>query len=104
MCEGRNTEPTYFRELRRSITNALVDLEIVSAAGVPYSLAERAVELAKGTKLARRRHGGGNSYEAHDQIWAVFDRDEHPRYEEAIALCTGTKSVLPVPTHASKCG
>lgn len=87
VCEGQNTEPAYFRDLQRSITNALVNLEIVPAAGVPYSLAERAVEILSGTKRARRRRGGSNSYEAHDQIWTVFDRDEHPRYEDAVALC-----------------
>ena len=30
-----------------------------------------------------------DSFEENDQVWAVFDRDEHPRFDEAIALCDG---------------
>ena len=28
-----------------------------------------------------------NSFEENDEIWVAFDRDDHPRFEEAIALC-----------------
>ena len=28
-----------------------------------------------------------NSFEKNDEIWVVFDRDDHPRFEEAIAFC-----------------
>jgi hypothetical protein len=28
-----------------------------------------------------------NSFEENDEVWAVFDRDEHPKYLEAIDLC-----------------
>ncbi|HVB67576.1 MAG TPA: RloB family protein, partial [Acetobacteraceae bacterium] len=38
-------------------------------------------------KRATRRRGGTDSYEERDKIWAVFDRDQHLRYEEAIDLC-----------------
>ena len=30
---------------------------------------------------------GRNSFERNDQVWAVFDRDEHPNYDAAIRLC-----------------
>jgi hypothetical protein len=56
-------------------------------AGVPYTLAAQAVEQAKAARRANRGQQR-NSYEERDQIWAIFDRDEHPRYEDAIALCT----------------
>jgi hypothetical protein len=28
-----------------------------------------------------------NSFEASDEVWAIFDRDEHPRFDEALRLC-----------------
>lgn len=78
-CEGRNTEPTYLRALRHRLPKVLLRLE--PGAGVPYTLAQKAVERARED---RRRV---DSYEKRDEIWAVFDRDEHPRYEEAADLC-----------------
>ena len=27
------------------------------------------------------------SFEEKDEVWAVFDRDEHPQFEEAVRLC-----------------
>lgn len=85
-CEGKNTEPSYFDALKRTCSSALIGVEVVPGAGVPYTIAEKAVEHA------RRRHGRRNSFEKADQVWAVFDRDAHPRFEEAIELCE-TKGV-----------
>jgi hypothetical protein len=62
--------------------HALIDIEVTPAAGVPYTIAESAAELSRQNRRAKR-----NSYEKRDEIWAAFDRDAHPRYEEAIALC-----------------
>jgi hypothetical protein len=87
-CEGRNTEPAYFRTLQRTVKNAIVNLEVVPAAGVPYTLAEKASARARELGLAGRARRRRDSYEENDEVWAVFDRDEHPRYEEAVALCT----------------
>ena len=87
LCEGKNTEPAYFRALQRTVANALIDLEIIPAAGVPYTLAERAVARARALGIAGRSRRPRNSYEEKDEVWAVFDRDEHPRYNEAVALC-----------------
>lgn len=87
VCEGMNTEPAYFRCLQRSISNALIELEIVSAAGVPYTIAQRAMQEARGRGLSGPRRRRRDSYEEKDEVWAVFDRDEHPRYEEAARLC-----------------
>ncbi|HEY8214760.1 MAG TPA: RloB family protein, partial [Methylocystis sp.] len=57
-------------------------------AGVPMSVAESAVARAKAEGLAKSsRRKPKNSFEEHDQIWAAFDRDRHPRFDEAVALC-----------------
>jgi hypothetical protein len=57
-------------------------IEINPAVGVPYTIAERAAERALQLRQAYR-----DSYEEHDEIWAVFDRDTHPRIDDAVALC-----------------
>lgn len=84
-CEGKNTEPDYFDHLRRSVRDALVEVSVVGAVGTPFTIASRAVERKK----EAMRSSGGDSYEKHDRYWAVFDRDEHPRFDEAVTLCEG---------------
>ena len=67
--------------MKRAYGDTLISVEIVPAAGVPYTVAEKAVE--QNPKQRRKK----DSFEENDQVWAVFDRDEHPRFDEAVALC-----------------
>jgi hypothetical protein len=76
ISEGALTEPAYFRALAQCC-RTLIDLE--GPAGVPMSVVNRAIEL-----LPRKTGARDNSFEKNDEIWAVFDRDEHPQYAEAI--------------------
>lgn len=48
------------------------------------TVAERAVEEAGTRKRGRAKP---DPFEEGDRVWAVFDRDEHPRFDEAVALC-----------------
>ena len=50
-------------------------------------MAERAIERARSEGLSRRSRRRRDSFEYADQIWVVFDRDQHPRFDEAIGLC-----------------
>lgn len=79
VCEGRLTEPSYFSDLARHC-GALVAIDLVleRGAGVPLSVVDKAIEL-----LAPKG-GAGDSFEERDQVWAVFDRDVHPRFMEAV--------------------
>ena len=86
-CEGRNTEPTYFSAIKKKWTGALVAIESRRGVGVPITIAQQAVDFAKAAGLARNSRRRRNSFEEKDQVWAVFDRDEHARYEEAVLLC-----------------
>ncbi len=79
-CEGGRTEPTYFEGLRRSLNNSLVQVEIVGGVGVPQTVVDRAVE-----RLQRIRRRGASSFERNDEVWALFDEDEHPHVAEAVA-------------------
>jgi hypothetical protein len=83
---GERTEPDYFRALGRSATGALVDFEIIDGAGVPLTIAEAASARAK--SLARHRKQR-SSFEESDQVWAVFDRDDHPHVADACQKCDG---------------
>lgn len=81
-CEGRNTEPAYFEAIRRACRNALISVKTHGGAGVPRTIAEKAAEEA-----GKNRRRKKDSFEEGDQVWAVFDRDEHPRFDEAVRLC-----------------
>lgn len=86
-CEGRNTEPTYLNALKRIYSNALISIEINKGVGVPYTQAQLAIERARQLGILK---GGGKRkdyFSRRDQIWVVVDRDEHPRFDEAIKLC-----------------
>ncbi len=82
--EGRNTEPGYFEALSRHLGGALIELEIIKAAGVPMTIAQSAATRAKVRK-------GRSSFDETDKVWAVFDRDDHHKVDEAIAKCRGAK-------------
>lgn len=82
ICEGKNTEPDYFRCLGEIVKDALIDVEIVGGSGTPKTIATKAVERIRSNRRQRR-----DSFERNDKVWAVFDKDEHPFYDEAVALC-----------------
>ena len=86
-CEGAKTEPDYFKALERTLDYDRVQIKPVPGVGVPLTIAKTAVEWAAGAGLAKRRNRARDPYATDDQVWAVFDRDEHPRFEEAVRLC-----------------
>ena len=86
-CEGKKTEPAYFDAIKRSYSSALVGVEIVPGVGVPHTIAQKAVEFAKTRGLTPRSRHKKESFEEGDQVWAVFDRDEHPLFDEAVRFC-----------------
>ena len=86
-CEGRNTEPAYFSAIKNVWTSALVSIESRRGVGVPITIAQEALKFAKSEGLARGTRRRRNLFEKGDEVWVVFDRDEHERYEEAVNLC-----------------
>lgn len=88
-CEGANTEPGYFKSLRQACGDALIEIETIGAVGVPFTVAQQATRRAQELGLGRRRRKALNSFEEGDQVWAVFDRDKHPRFAEAVQFCEG---------------
>lgn len=72
VCEGENTEPSYFRQFRLSSAT----IKPVGEGYNTVSLVNRAVQLASEGK--------------YEQVWCVFDKDDFPDndFNEAIRLAT----------------
>jgi hypothetical protein len=79
VCEGTRTEPRYFREMRHR-ERIPVDLEI-DPGGTPKTLVERAVASKKTAE--RQAKSGKDRNSLYDEVWCVFDVDEHPFLAEA---------------------
>jgi hypothetical protein len=60
----------------------MIEILTEAGVGVPLTIARKASE-----KAAELRGSARDSFERDDQVWAVFDRDEHPSYEDSIQLC-----------------
>ena len=81
VCEGEVTEPQYFRGFVRWWRNPRVTIEIVPGAGQPEAL----VNLARSRKIeaSARAKRERDSNLLFDQVWCVFDVDDHPGIPEA---------------------
>lgn len=84
-CEGQNAEPHYFLALRSRWCGALIEVETIPGAGVPKTIADRATERFRTLRGEQRKNA--DSFEFKDEVWAVFDRDDHPHFDEAITKC-----------------
>ncbi|HXM44002.1 MAG TPA: RloB family protein [Bryobacteraceae bacterium] len=79
VCEGTVTEPRYFNDVRH-IERSLIDLQI-EPGGTPKTLVERAAGLQReAIGKARKLRDDNQKYE---EVWCVFDIDEHPLIPEA---------------------
>lgn len=80
--EGTLTEPTYlrlFQKVHRNGRSHLPARLVVRPCGAdPRRIVERA--------LNEKRDAKKNRLAKNDQYWAMFDRDQHARFEEAIDL------------------
>lgn len=76
VCEGKLTEPQYIQALATH-HGTLVIIEKV--AGVPMLVVLKAMACKP-----KKRHNNIDSFAKNDQVWAVFDRDEHPQFDDAI--------------------
>jgi hypothetical protein len=72
VCEGTVTEPRYFADVQHS-ERSLINLQ-VEPGGTPKTLVERAVER----KREADRKATKDANEKYEEVWCVFDIDEHP--------------------------
>ncbi len=73
VCEGEKTEPNYFEEIRKLARISFAHVKVIhSENGTdPIQVVESAIEEFNRTRV-------------YDRVYAVFDRDEHKTYVNAI--------------------
>jgi len=89
--EGALTEETYLTYWHRRFRGS-VNVEIHEFHGTPAALVKRAAETKTASERAERKGRG----RAHDEVWCVFDVDEHPQLHEAIKLAKSKDIYLAV--------
>lgn len=84
VCEGEVTERQYLNGFARAQGANTVRLRIVAPGGDPEGLVRRAIELRDeaGDRAVRER----DENLAYDEVWCVFDVDDHARLQAARAL------------------
>lgn len=89
VTEGERTEPEYLKTFVR--IHDVKAAVIIGGGGDPRAVVERAI--SERSKLRK------DSLGRHDTVWAVFDRDEHPRFAEAknLALAHDVKLAVSNP-------
>jgi hypothetical protein len=83
VSEGSKTEPNYFREIRAAYRLHTANVEVRSSelGTAPIQV----VQYAKALFLDGDRHKNIQR-RAFEKVYAVFDRDDHDSYHEALAL------------------
>ena len=63
VCEGKKTEPNYFKSFPKQVGNIIYDIEFEGGGISTIGVVEKAIELRDQSK------------QKFDRVWAVFDRD-----------------------------
>lgn len=63
VCEGKKTEPNYFKAFPKKVGKIIYDIEFDGGGISTLKVVEKAIELRN------------NSKQKYDRVWAVFDRD-----------------------------
>lgn len=83
-CEGKNTEPQFLEDFSLLNGNGLVDVEPIRAAGAPLTIVQKASKKKK--ELVKIAQKSKDPMDLQFQVWAVFDRDEHPNIPQAFDM------------------
>jgi hypothetical protein len=75
VTEGKVTEPSYLNGFRDWVHNPRVQIRMVPGAGSPGSIVNEAVTRKRSAEQLARRERDRNH--AFDEVWCVFDVDEH---------------------------
>ena len=81
VCEGKETEPNYFRSFR--VPKDVIEIDVQGLAMNPSQLVQEAQNLR-------------NTDSDYDQVWCVFDRDSWPIQDFNNALTTAKKQKIKV--------
>jgi hypothetical protein len=81
-CEGKNTEPLFIEGFSKVKGNGLVIVECVGAQGAPKQIVQACSDKMRELKKLAKK--SADPLDKSFEIWAVFDRDEHPKVSEAL--------------------
>lgn len=84
LTEGKNTEPQYIQHYEKIVSSTTLDIVFAKKGVAPITLGELAVDKAR--EINRRSYIRENGSE--DQVWIVFDRDEHDHLEKVFQICS----------------
>jgi hypothetical protein len=94
VCEGEKTEPQYFRDLQHHVRNPRVHVQPHGPAGVPKTVVEVAIQKRREAETQAKWERDDNLL--WDEVWAVFDVDEHPGLAEARQLANANRIDLAI--------
>ena len=94
VCEGKITEPMYIRGFVRKARNATVEVRIHDEQGDPRKLVEMAKRERDRARVRARQQD--DDFLAYDEVWCVFDRDQHERFEDACQMARDNQLDLAV--------
>jgi hypothetical protein len=94
VCEGEETEPSYIEGFERKTRNAVVDVTIHDEHGDPRKLVDMAKREKK--KASARAKKEKDDFAAYDEVWCVFDRDQHERFADACQMARDNQIDLAV--------
>lgn len=81
VCEGAVTEPEYLHGFASARHNPRVRIDVHGGKGAPRTIVEYARDLKKAQEKQAKREKDDNLL--YDEVWCVFDVDEHPNIENA---------------------
>ncbi|PYS47674.1 MAG: hypothetical protein DMG13_27340 [Acidobacteria bacterium] len=83
VCEGKKTEPLYLNDIRRQnhVSSAHISVMHSDYGTEPRQVVDFAVDTFKKTK-------------EYDRVFAVFDRDEHQTYHDALTRAAALNGTL----------
>lgn len=87
VCEGEVTEREYFEAFRGWCKNPRVEIDFECPAGVPLTLVSRAKDRRDRASFEASRTG--DDFVRYDEVWCVFDVDDHPIVPDARAQARG---------------
>jgi RloB-like protein len=93
-CEGEKTEPSYFDGLARFLRSPLIHIEIGEQQADPKGLVELAIAHREQAKKAARKQADDNLL--FNEVWCVFDVDQHARLPDAIQKAAASSIDLAV--------
>ncbi|CRK59914.1 hypothetical protein [Alloactinosynnema sp. L-07] len=79
-CEGENTEPEYFRGLKKYLRAIPVDIVTCDIKGIGCD----PLKIVKEAEIAWARDRRKNGAECYDAVWCVVDHDDHPSLRSAV--------------------